>query len=429
MSINPTTMCEILVGLEDISCLEVVEFKNRIKVTVESKNSVLKCPSCSLVPTLKERRPVSFYDLPSFGRLTTLIWLKRRFTCENDACEISTFTELNSSIASERVSLTTRCAKWTTEQVGRLGRSVKEVADELGCNWHSVNDALLLYGELLINDPDRIKETKAIGLDETLFKREGEFKKQLYSSQITDVQRGQLLDIVPGRKGDEPKKWLNERPNEWLDAIKFATLDLSGPYKAVFDSALPNATQIADPFHVVKLANSKLDEVRRRIQNENLGHRGRKDDPLYRCRKLLTMAQERLNEKSEKKLLELLATGDSKGDVTVAWHAKEAIRELYALADSETAKAWLEEISRNMKAPDNPLEVRSLGRTLEKWKDHILAWHIAHYTNAASEAMNNLIKRVKRTAFGFTNFKSYRIRALLYTGGVNWSLLKSINPY
>src|SRR5690606_24739473 len=57
-------------------------------------------------------------------------------------------------------------------------------------------------------------------------------------------------------------------------------LDLSGPYRKTFTDSLPQAGQVADPFHLVKHANSKLDECRRRVQNETLGHRGRRDDPL-----------------------------------------------------------------------------------------------------------------------------------------------------
>lgn len=48
---------------------------------------------------------------------------------------------------------------------------------------------------------------------------------------------------------------------------------------------LPHAVQVADPFHVVKLANTMMDEVRRRVQNETLGDRGHASDPLYRARK------------------------------------------------------------------------------------------------------------------------------------------------
>ena len=53
-------------------------------------------------------------------------------------------------------------------------------------------------------------------------------------------------------------------------------LDLSGPYRKTFNDTLPGATQVADPFHVCKLANSRLDECRRRVQNETLGHRDAK---------------------------------------------------------------------------------------------------------------------------------------------------------
>jgi len=55
-----------------------------------------------------------------------------------------------------------------------------------------------------------------------------------------------------------------------------------------------------------------------------------------------------------------------------------------------------------------------MGRTIVRWKAQIVAWHRAHATNASTEAMNNIIKRVKRVAFGFKRFRNYRIRTLLY---------------
>jgi transposase len=88
--------------------------------------------------------------------------------------------------------------------------------------------------------------------------------------------------------------WLAEQGKAWRDQVRFATFDLSGPYRKVFTLMVPDAIQVADPFHLVKLANTKLDECRRRVQNETMGHRGRKSDPLYRCRRLLTKAEERL---------------------------------------------------------------------------------------------------------------------------------------
>ena len=73
---------------------------------------------------------------------------------------------------------------------------------------------------------------------------------------------------------------------------------------------LPAAVQVADPFHLVKHANQRLDDVRRRVQNETLGHRGRRDDPLHRSRRLLARADERLNDNSRDKLVGLLEAGD-----------------------------------------------------------------------------------------------------------------------
>jgi transposase len=113
------------------------------------------------------------------------------------------------------------------------------------------------------------------------------------------------------------------------------------------------------------------------------------------------------------KLLGLLRAGDPKGQVTIAWHAKEAVRELYTHADSALALDWIERLCHDMADKDNPVEVRSLGRTLGRWKQQIAAWHDAQVSNGPTEAMNNLIKRVKRAAFGLTNFRNYRIRALL----------------
>jgi transposase len=76
-----------------------------------------------------------------------------------------------------------------------------------------------------------------------------------------------------------------------------------------------------------------------------------------------------------------------------------------------------------------PLEVRSLGRTIARWRNQIVAWHRARVSNGPTEAVNNLNKRVKRVAFGFRRFASYRIRALLYAGKPNWDLFATIPPH
>ena len=127
-------------------------------------------------------------------------------------CSAGSWTEEDDRIASPRQLLTSRAARWATVQVGRIARSVNEVAQELGCDWHTVNDTVVAYGEALLDaDEERIGEVSALGLDEVLMVRIGPSHRQHFSTQIVDVRAGQLLDVVPGRGSAEPMGWLAEQ--------------------------------------------------------------------------------------------------------------------------------------------------------------------------------------------------------------------------
>ena len=191
---------------------------------------------------------------------------------------------------------------------------------------------------------------------------------------------------------------------------------------------MPDAAQVADPFHVVRLGNDALDEVRRRVQNQTLGHRGHKHDPLYRARKLLVSASENVTDSGRIRLRGLLDAGDPYGEVRDAWHAKETLRSVYDINDADIGAATVAQLASDLQDPAMPTEINRLGRTIWRWRTQIANWHTARVTNAATEAANNLIKRVKRAAFGFTNFANYRIRALLYAGKPDWALLDTLTP-
>jgi transposase len=420
----------LFVGFSDVRLLSLRSRDDgSLVMRFETKPVLVGCPVCGTIAESKGRAPVALIDLQCFGRPTTSIWVKRRYACCDPDCEMGSWTEVDDEIAPSRSSMTTRAARWATEQVGRMARSVSELAKELGCDWHTVNDNVVDYGQALIDeDTARIGLVRALGLDEVLFARLGDYRRQHFSTSIVDVETGQLLDVVPGRSGIEPSQWLEAIGAGWRSEVRFATCDLSGPYRAVFEAALPDARLVADPFHVIRLANQKLDECRRRVQNETLGHRGRKDDPLYRARRLLTMADERHSVEGRDKMLGLLEVGDRRGEVRTTWHAKEVVRSIYEHRDHKLAVRFVERLGHDLQDESCPEEVRSLGRTLLRWRDQIAAWHLEFVTNARTEAANNLIKRVKRAAFGFTSFRNYRIRALLYAGKPNWSLLATINP-
>jgi transposase len=289
-------------------------------------------------------------------------------------------------------------------------------------------DAVTAWGSRLIDDPNRFGSVAAVGLDETLCVRVGRYRQQVWSTQIVDVRRGQLLDVIAGRNSGPACAWFAARPAGWCEQVRWATLDLSAAYRAVFDTMLPDAVQVADPYHVVALANRAVDETRRRVQNETTGHRGRNVDSLYRVRRRLITGRERLTETGQGRLLDLLADGDPDLHVFAAWCAKELVRRIYDQPDATEARAWIARIVGDFAQRWMPDEVRRLGRTLRVWIDQIVAWHDARVSNGPTEAINNLIKRVKRVAFGFRRFDHYRTRALLYAGRPNWALLNTLPP-
>lgn len=113
-----------------------------------------------------------------------------------------------------------------TVQVGRSGRPVSDVAGELGCDWYTVNDAVVAYGEaLLATDTDRVGTVNALGLDETLFLREGERHFKQWYTSIVDVggpgRQPKLVEVIEGRTAAKASAWLDEQPEAWLMAIRW----------------------------------------------------------------------------------------------------------------------------------------------------------------------------------------------------------------
>jgi transposase len=201
--------------------------------------------------------------------------------------------------------------------------------------------------------------------------------------------------------------------------IGVVATDLAESYRAGLAGRLDHATRVADPFHVVRVANRCLDTVRRRVQNETLGHRGRQHDPLYRIRKIMLAGAERVDERGHERMLLGLRIGDPHDEVLGAWLAKESVRDLYLTDEAATAATLLDKTITGC-AADDVDEIRSLGKTLRSWRTEILAHHNTGASNGPTEGLNLCVKRVKRAGHGFRSFNHYRLRVLLHAGGVTW---------
>jgi len=241
-------MCEVLVGLGDVRVLAVDEWPGGLVVQVETTAVADWCRTCGLRAVAKDRRRVVLGDLACFGRPTLLVWRKRRWSCPT-GCGV--WTERNDVIAAPRCALTRRAGLWATEQVGRLARPVSQVAAELGVAWHTVMDAVVIYGTPLVEDPGRIGGVKAIGVDETKWLAAKAKAPTRWASAVVDVERPRVVDLLEGRNADDLGTWLAARAPAWRAGVKVAVCDLHEPFRAAFDKHLGHATQVADPFHVV----------------------------------------------------------------------------------------------------------------------------------------------------------------------------------
>jgi transposase len=422
---DPSEIVQALVGLKDVRVLAYQRHGPDVTLVIEQILDQVACPTCAFPARVKDRPLVTYIDLPVFGRPMRLTWRKHRMRCVNSACDTTSWVLRDHRIAAKDCLLTTRAAKWATEQVG-TGRSVLEVAKELACDWHTINDAVLTYGTaLLAADTKRLTRTSAIGLDETNFVRCKD-QRTNYVTTVCDVEHHQIIDILPTRHFVDVARWVDEQGPDWRQRITFGALDMSATYAAVYSAMLPRAAQVVDPFHAVALANRALDTIRRRVQIEQLGHRGRRDDPLYQVRRLLLRGEERLSESAAERLAGLLALGDPTAEVAIAYRVKERLRDFYKETDPERAEALLADLRDLCLRKTMPPEIRRLGKTIRTWFAKLCNYHLARITNGPTESLNNLIKRIKRIGFGFRNFENYRIRALLYAGKPNWRVLGSI---
>jgi transposase len=423
---DATGVAEAMLGLPGFRVLEVEETPAEMVIRIELVAGPVGCPGCGVVARSHDRMAVEYRDLAAFGRPARLRWHKRRFRCEEPACAMRTWTE-SSAAFSGRCLLTDRAGRECCLQVGLNARPVAQMARELGVCWDTVMAAVREHGEPLVDDPGRVGTVAQLGVDETSWLAATKDHATVYATGVVDLEAKVVIDVVPGNASKDLGSWLDRQPQEWLAGVRVVATDLAESYRAGLDGRLDHAIRVADPFHVVRLANRCLDQVRRRVQNQTLGHRGRKRDPLYRIRKLMLTGTERLEERGIERMLLGLQLGDPDQEVLGAWVAKESVRDVY-LADAPADAALLLDKTIAGCAIDPVAEVRSLGRTLSRWRAEILNHHTTGASNGPTEGLNLLVKKVKRAGHGFRSFANYRLRILLHAGGVNWPARRPPTP-
>jgi transposase len=159
-----------------------------------------------------------------------------------------------------------------------------------------------------------------------------------------------------------------------------------------------------------------VDRVRRRVQQDTLGHRGLSNDPLYRARRILRRRHDRLTDRQSARLRAALTAGDPNDEVSAAWLFAQRLMHAYANPDRAAGKSAAERVIIMAKTFPVP-EIARLGRTLTVWRTEFLArFDHPDVSNGPTENLNLKVKNPKRVARGYRSFNNYRLRLLLNHG-------------
>ncbi len=215
-------------------------------------------------------------------------------------------------------------------------------------------------------------------------------------------------------------------------------VDPSAPFAAALRDVLPSATLVVDHWHLHRLANLMLTQVRQRVTQQVHGHRGRKSNDSWAYRRLLLRGARHLSDKQWRRLTALFRVDDPTGEIQAAWAGKELLRQLLdalpavdgpLITDSRRdptvsgraagpglrpyeIRARLDRFYRLAAEADVP-ELTRLAATVETWWPAIEAYLRLRITNARTEGYNRRIKQIKRVACGFRNQNSYERRIML----------------
>ncbi len=392
------------------------------KVVVPEDSLERWCRRCGAEGSPRDTVTRELAHEPFGWRPTILRITVRRYRCTGCG---HVWRQDTSRAAEPRAKLSRRGLRWALEAIVVGHLTMSRVAEALGVAWGTANDAVLAEGRrVLIEDEHRYDGVTAIGVDEHVWRhtRRGD-KYVTVVIDLTAVRAGtgpaRLLDMVEGRSKKVFKTWLAERPKGWRQGVEVVAMDGFTGFKSAAVEELPDAVAVMDPFHVVRLAGDALDRCRRRVQQQLHGHRGRRDDPLYRARRTLHTGAELLTDKQADRLRALFE-GDDHIEVEATWGIYQRMIAAYREPDRrrgrELMAAVIDSVSTGV--PAALVEVITLGRTLKKRAEDVLAYFDRPGTsNGPTEAINGRLEHLRGSALGFRNLTNYIARSLLETGG------------
>lgn len=372
--------------------------EGEIFIILGRRDRVLKCPVCKRRGTGYDTALRLIRDLPVWGQRSTLGVPWPRVKCEQCGVHMVRYAWVGSK--GRRTRRFERLIFELTQWI-----PVADVAEVAAMAWHTVKDIEKRYirGALRQRNLDGIG---ALGFDEVSYR-----KGHRYLSIVTDIKRKRVIAVEKGRDAAALKRFFGRFGKERLAKVREAVIDMHDPYQKAIAEAMPQATIIYDRFHLMKLLNRSLDDLRRRVQRE-LPVEDRR--LLKNKRYVLLKSRENLTPRQKVALSELKHANEP---LMTAYLLKEDFREIYQASGAIEARAAFADWIRRARESTIP-ELLDFLKTLRRHFKGVLAFfRYGHrITNGMAEGFNNVIKTIKKVAYGFRDLTYFRLKILRHCG-------------
>jgi len=279
--------------------------------------------------------------------------------------------------------------------------TIKDVAEHLGISWDVIKEIQKADLQRRFGRP-KLKHLRQIAIDEI-----STAKGHRYLTIVLDLESGAVVHVGQGKGGDALTDfWTRLRRSG--AKIETVAADMSPAYMSAVVDHLPEATLVFDRFHVIKLYNDKLSDLRRELYRT--AKDGLEKDVLKGSRWLLLKRPENLDlsRNEPKRLQEALRLNEP---LAIAYYLKEELNEIWEQDDEEAAQALLMDWITYAESTGIRM-LHQFARTLRVHAMGILAYYAYPISTGPLEGTNNKIKTMKRQAYGFRDTEFLKLKIL-----------------
>jgi transposase len=364
--------------------------------TIHQEPETCRCSACgSAQVQLRGRVERRFRMVPIGRRATFLVLPIPRVECQ--ACGV--VRQVKIPFADTRRSYTSSFERYALDLGRRM--TIRDVAVHLGVSWDVIKDIQKRDLSRRFAKP-KLKHLRHIAIDEISIA-----KGHRYLTVVLDLDSGAVVFVGDG-KGAKALLPFWKRLRGSKAKIEAVAMDMSPAYREAVSTHLSEAKIVFDRFHVMKLFNEKLSNLRRALHREATDMMQKK--VLKGTRWLLLKAAENLDEKRDekKKLEEALALNKP---LAVAYYLKEDLRQFWEQPGKKFATVFLDGWIKRAEASGIKL-LQGMAKTLAAHRSGLLAYYDVMITSGPLEGTNNKIKTMKRQAYGFRDKEFFKLKIL-----------------